>query len=1128
MLANGQEMNPVSNVRHGATRSQDDAMVGYFFQRPQSDPDFQNYNKQSRWALGDDSVLEARGTEAAELETEFQALALETSHHLEIPASTKKLWALEETGAKPEDSKGIFLGDQWRDPTWSTGHTNTSGSDGASMLSPRSSETSGLGVKMVEYVLGSSPTIKDLDSRMGRMHMGPSNGDPDKVKKSKEHKMKDTDGGRVVMQANGIIHNGIDDDKGYKNHYHRSPVTGYGRGGSRQSSPSEDMGPKGDKMGGPKGPPMGDAMAMAGGPQGGCPPGLEAHHFEHHGGHVDQLSFEYPGMATSHGLMQSMDSPGILDYAPQMYQQHQQQSRSQHQGTLPMLPGGQYQIGPAGAGHHQQGAAGAMGVPPGASPFAPPPPSNPYIMNQDPYAPPPPMGIMTGPAMMAAQYYGMPPWGMFPTPAGLLQGQGGQGGPPPPQQMLRSSGARPMTPQGGEALSQGGAGMPTQGLQAPGGQYQMLAPPYYDQNGSLMMGNTRAMRLMPPVLVNPGGPGGNPASQPASMNGNNLRLLGSQGPGGGGGPQQGSHQGSVGGGLFSSGGNGPATASNHLFSTATSGGYSGAPSSFSGGSFASTTGLGMGYGSSSLGPIGTSPVGPIGMSLGTESPRRDSLERRDAALLGGSGSSRGGPFAGALEPYSTGGLMGGPKRGSSGFYGPLGTVAAASPGPLGTLPPSLTPPPSLNGSSSNLNLGSFGGRVMSAAPGAEAKYMVRNGPLANVIGSSNSLVPSRTVQRNSSLEKPPGRSRLLEDFRNNRYPNLQLRDLANHIVEFSQDQHGSRFIQQKLERATPSEKQLVFSEILNSAYGLMTDVFGNYVIQKFFEFGSPDQKQALAVKVKGHVLPLALQMYGCRVIQKALESIPSEQQKEVVKELDGHVLKCVKDQNGNHVVQKCIECVEPSALQFVINAFQGQVFGLSTHPYGCRVIQRILEHCTGEQTCPVLEELHQHTEQLVQDQYGNYVVQHVLEHGRPDDKAKIVAIVRGKVLQLSQHKFASNVVEKCVTHASRAERAMLIEEVCSFLDGSHSALYIMMKDQYANYVVQKMIEVAEPPQRKLLLHKIRPHVPSLRKYTYGKHILAKLEKFLLKNNEQLLGGPSGSNGNGPVSGGGVGTSNGAL
>ena len=44
-------------------------------------------------------------------------------------------------------------------------------------------------------------------------------------------------------------------------------------------------------------------------------------------------------------------------------------------------------------------------------------------------------------------------------------------------------------------------------------------------------------------------------------------------------------------------------------------------------------------------------------------------------------------------------------------------------------------------------------------------------------------------------------------FRNNRYPSIQLRDLANHVVEFSQDQHGSRFIQQKLERASPADKQ---------------------------------------------------------------------------------------------------------------------------------------------------------------------------------------------------------------------------------------------------------------------------------------------------------------------------------
>ena len=63
------------------------------------------------------------------------------------------------------------------------------------------------------------------------------------------------------------------------------------------------------------------------------------------------------------------------------------------------------------------------------------------------------------------------------------------------------------------------------------------------------------------------------------------------------------------------------------------------------------------------------------------------------------------------------------------------------------------------------------------------------------------------------------------------------------------------------------------------------------------------------------------------------------------------------------------------------------------------------------------------------------MIQHVLEHGRPEDKSKIVSELRGKVLVLGQHKFASNVVEKCVSHSARAERAMLIEEVCTMNDG---------------------------------------------------------------------------------------------
>lgn len=57
-----------------------------------------------------------------------------------------------------------------------------------------------------------------------------------------------------------------------------------------------------------------------------------------------------------------------------------------------------------------------------------------------------------------------------------------------------------------------------------------------------------------------------------------------------------------------------------------------------------------------------------------------------------------------------------------------------------------------------------------------------------------------------------------------------LQDIYGYIVEFSGDQHGSRFIQQKVETASIDEKQKIFEEIVPiHALQLIQDVFGNYV-----------------------------------------------------------------------------------------------------------------------------------------------------------------------------------------------------------------------------------------------------------------------------------------------------------
>ncbi|XP_020753942.1 pumilio homolog 2 isoform X2 [Muntiacus reevesi] len=1055
---------------------------------------------------------------------DFQALALESRGMGEL-LPTKKFW--EPDDSTKDGQKGIFLGDdEWRETAWGTSHHSMSqpimvqrrsgqgfhgNSEVNAILSPRS-ESGGLGVSMVEYVLSSSPADK-LDSRFRKGTFGtrdaetdgPEKGDqkgkasPFEEDQNRDLKQGDDDDSKINGRG---LPNGMDADC---KDFNRTP-------GSRQASPTEVV----ERLGPSTNPPEGlgplpnpttnkplveefsnpetqnlDAMEQVG---------------------LDSLQFDYPGNQVP--MDSSGATVGLFDYNSQ--QQLFQRTNALTVQQLTAAQQQQYALATAQQPH----IAGVFSAGLAPAAFVP----NPYIISAappgtDPYTA---AGLaaaatLAGPAVVPPQYYGVP-WGVY--PANLFQQQAAAAAnntanqqaasqaQPGQQQVLRAgAGQRPLTPNQGQQGQQAeslAAANPTlafgQGLATGMPGYQVLAPTaYYDQTGALVVGpGARTglgapVRLMAPtpVLISSAAAqaaaaaaaGGTANSLTGSTNGL-FRPIGTQPP-----PQQQQQQ-------------PPSTnlQSNSFYGSTSLTNSSQSSSLFSHGpGQPGSTSLGFGSSSSLGAAIGSALSGfgsSVGSSASSSATRRESLST-SSDLYKRSSSS--------LAP------IGQP------FYNSLGF--SSSPSPIGMPLPSqtpghsLTPPPSLSshGSSSSLHLGGLtngSGRYISAAPGAEAKYRSASGT-SSLFSSSSQLFPPSRLRYNRSDIMPSGRSRLLEDFRNNRFPNLQLRDLIGHIVEFSQDQHGSRFIQQKLERATPAERQMVFNEILQAAYQLMTDVFGNYVIQKFFEFGSLDQKLALATRIRGHVLPLALQMYGCRVIQKALESISSDQQSEMVKELDGHVLKCVKDQNGNHVVQKCIECVQPQSLQFIIDAFKGQVFVLSTHPYGCRVIQRILEHCTAEQTLPILEELHQHTEQLVQDQYGNYVIQHVLEHGRPEDKSKIVSEIRGKVLALSQHKFASNVVEKCVTHASRAERALLIDEVCCQNDGPHSALYTMMKDQYANYVVQKMIDMAEPAQRKIIVHKIRPHITTLRKYTYGKHILAKLEKYYLKNSPDLgpIGGP---------------------
>ncbi|KAJ2985980.1 hypothetical protein NUW58_g5250 [Xylaria curta] len=324
------------------------------------------------------------------------------------------------------------------------------------------------------------------------------------------------------------------------------------------------------------------------------------------------------------------------------------------------------------------------------------------------------------------------------------------------------------------------------------------------------------------------------------------------------------------------------------------------------------------------------------------------------------------------------------------------------------------------------------------------------------------------------------RSTLLEEFRNLHRTNrrYELKDIYGFVVEFSGDQHGSRFIQDKLVVANSEEKDRVFNEIVPNALQLMKDVFGNYVIQKFFEHGNQPQKKLLASAMKSQVGQLSLQMYSCRV---AIEHVLLDQQLQIVDELRPNIVSIASDPHGNHVVQKVIEMFPRRSMPFIMEAFRGQIDHLAAQAYACRVIQRMLEHGTPDEKKRLLVEIHACTTKLMTDQFGNYVIQHVITHGEPGDRAVMIQQVIAKTLTLSKHKFASNVVEKCIVHGTEDDARAIRSKLTTPGSDGTSPLQFMIRDQYGNYVVQKLLGHLKGQEKIDFALELKAHIPQLKK-----------------------------------------------
>ncbi|KAI9800409.1 MAG: hypothetical protein M1833_003295 [Piccolia ochrophora] len=299
----------------------------------------------------------------------------------------------------------------------------------------------------------------------------------------------------------------------------------------------------------------------------------------------------------------------------------------------------------------------------------------------------------------------------------------------------------------------------------------------------------------------------------------------------------------------------------------------------------------------------------------------------------------------------------------------------------------------------------------------------------------------------------------------NRFANVQIETLQGEIYALCKDQHGCRFLQKKLEDRNPEHIHMIFTETNQHVVELMTDPFGNYLCQKLLEYANDDQRTVLINNAAPQLVKIALNQHGTRALQKMIEFISTpEQIQTIIYALQDKVVELIQDLNGNHVIQKCLNRLSPEDAQ------------------------RCIDHASGSQKAQLISQISMNALALVQDPFGNYVVQYILDLGEATYTEPLIHRFVNQIAALSKQKFSSNVIEKCLRTAEPNMKQLMIEEMLE-----PSELEKMLRDSYANYVIQTAIEFSDPESQLRLVECIRPMLPSIRSTPFGRRIQGKIQ-----------------------------------
>ena len=281
------------------------------------------------------------------------------------------------------------------------------------------------------------------------------------------------------------------------------------------------------------------------------------------------------------------------------------------------------------------------------------------------------------------------------------------------------------------------------------------------------------------------------------------------------------------------------------------------------------------------------------------------------------------------------------------------------------------------------------------------------------------------------------------------------------IVSIIKNHKGSKIFQKYL-KSTHSDEilHLIFVELFPFLPDLIIDPYANYFCKKFFTYLNQKDRIDFLKNIEKNLVELSSDSIGTYPIQSIIEHLSSKNEKNII--LSGikeGFIKLIYDAFGCHVLEKLLTCFEDEYVEFIYTYIFDNFLYLTNNSNGIYIIKKILTFTQKKNLHEKLKNIvKKNAIFLIKQSYGNFVIQVIIENW--EDYKEITDLFEGNFFALSLEKYASNVIERCI----EKDKEILENYINEIIE--NKCISNVMKSNYGNYVVQKVIKLAEGENKK--------------------------------------------------------------